>query len=721
MRDKKIKVLNQSIDISNDFKRYDNTYFNMSQLIEFNLGHGKIKWERYNRKYRMSFNAITAPFEKTNSWEFPSEYEVDEIGDFQISFISNNCIRIRMDNNHRNIVDKDSLMLLDKVENIESKIEEDEFKYKIIGEKYCIYLHKNPFNIEILNLKGERILKTFQIADNKGLDNTYPTPFSYIREISSFKRMVAASFELKYDEKLYGLGESFTRLNKRGQKINLWTYDALGAQNRDMYKPIPFYFSNKGYGIFMHTSSAVTCDLGYEYDGVQTLYLDDDKIDFFVFLGEPKEIIEEYTNLTGKSKMPPIWSFGLWMSRITYNSENQVREITKRMRKEKIPCDVIHLDTGWFEEDWKCNYKFSKNRFLNPKKMIKDLRYEGFRVSLWQLPYITPTNILYKEVLKNKYYVRGFDGEIPTEDVIIDFSNEKAVLWYQNKLKKLFDIGVSAIKVDFGEAAPYNALYHSGNSGRYEHNLYPLRYNKAVNDITYKVNKENIIWARSAWSGSQRYPLHWGGDSEITDSAMAASLRAGLSLGLCGFTFWSHDIGGFTLKSPEDLYKRWIAFGMLTSHSRTHGQPPKEPWEYSDEFKDIFRKSVELKYKLLPYILKESLYSTEKGLPLLKTLFLEYPNDEYSWNIEDEYLFGRDILVAPLFEENNYLRKVYIPDGIWIDYFTKKEYKGNKYYIIKTTELPIIILIKKGSKIPMLPVYQSTEFIDWSKEYILEF
>lgn len=721
MRDKKTKVLNQSIDISNDFKRYDNTYFNMSQLIEFNLGQGKIKWERYNRKYRMSFNAITAPFEKTNSWEFPSEYEVDEIGDFQISFISNNCIRIRMDNNHRNIVDKDSLMLLDKVENIESKIEEDEFKYKIIGEKYCIYLHKNPFNIEILNLKGERILKTFQIADNKGLDNTYPIPFSYVRDISNFKRMVAASFELKYDEKLYGLGESFTRLNKRGQKINLWTYDALGAQNRDMYKPIPFYFSNKGYGIFMHTSSAVTCDLGYEYDGVQTLYLDDDKIDFFVFLGEPKEIIEEYTNLTGKSKMPPIWSFGLWMSRITYNSENQVREITKRMRKEKIPCDVIHLDTGWFEEDWKCNYKFSKNRFLNPKKMIKDLRDEGFRVSLWQLPYITPTNILYKEVLKNKYYVRGFDGEIPTEDVIIDFSNEKAVLWYQNKLKKLFDIGVSAIKVDFGEAAPYSGLYHSGNSGRYEHNLYPLRYNKAVNDITYKVNKENIIWARSAWSGSQRYPLHWGGDSEITDSAMAASLRAGLSLGLCGFTFWSHDIGGFTFKSPEDLYKRWIAFGMLTSHSRTHGQPPKEPWEYSDEFKDIFRKSVELKYKLLPYILKESLYSTEKGLPLLKTLFLEYPNDEYSWNIEDEYLFGRDILVAPLFEENNYLRKVYIPDGIWIDYFTRKEYKGNRYYIIKTTELPIIILIKKGSKIPMLPIYQSTEFIDWSKEYILEF
>lgn len=721
MRDKKTKVLNQSIDISNDFKRYDNTYFNMSQLIEFNLGQGKIKWERYNRKYRMSFNAITAPFEKTNSWEFPSEYEVDEIGDFQISFISNNCIRIRMDNNHRNIVDKDSLMLLDKVENIESKIEEDEFKYKIIGEKYCIYLHKNPFNIEILNLKGERILKTFQIADNKGLDNTYPIPFSYIRDISNFKRMVAASFELKYDEKLYGLGESFTRLNKRGQKINLWTYDALGAQNRDMYKPIPFYFSNKGYGIFMHTSSAVTCDLGYEYDGVQTLYLDDDKIDFFIFLGEPKEIIEEYTNLTGKSKMPPIWSFGLWMSRITYNSENQVREITKRMRKEKIPCDVIHLDTGWFEEDWKCNYKFSKNRFLNPKKMIKDLRDEGFRVSLWQLPYITPTNILYKEVLKNKYYVRGFDGEIPTEDVIIDFSNEKAVLWYQNKLKKLFDIGVSAIKVDFGEAAPYNGLYHSGNSGRYEHNLYPLRYNKAVNDITYKVNKENIIWARSAWSGSQRYPLHWGGDSEITDSAMAASLRAGLSLGLCGFTFWSHDIGGFTFKSPENLYKRWIAFGMLTSHSRTHGQPPKEPWEYSDEFKDIFRKSVELKYKLLPYILKESLYSTEKGLPLLKTLFLEYLNDEYSWNIEDEYLFGRDILVAPLFEENNYLRKVYIPDGIWIDYFTRKEYKGNRYYIIKTTELPIIILIKKGSKIPMLPIYQSTEFIDWSKEYILEF
>ncbi|WP_156299683.1 glycoside hydrolase family 31 protein [Streptobacillus canis] len=721
MRDVNIKVLNQRLDISNDFKKYDNAYFNMNELIEFDGKNGKIKWDRYNRKYRMSFNAITAPFEKTNSWEFPAEYEVDEIGKFKISFISENCVRIRMDNNHRDIVDEDSLMILNKVQDIESEIIKDDNKYIIKGKKYSINIYKRPFNIEIINSNGESILKTFQIEDNKGLDNTYPIPFSYIREISSFKRKIAASFELKYDEKLYGLGESFTRLNKRGQKINLWTYDALGAQNRDMYKPIPFYFSNKGYGIFMHTSSAITCDLGRDYDGVQTIYLDDDKIDFFIFLGEPKEILEEYTSLTGRAKMPPIWSFGLWMSRITYDNEKQVREVSKRLREEKIPCDVIHLDTGWFEEDWKCNYKFSESRFIDPKKMMEDLKEEGFRVSLWQLPYITPTNSLYKEALENKYYIKGYDGEIPTEDIIIDFSNEKAVKWYQEKLKELFEMGVSAIKVDFGEAAPYEALYSSGKSGRFEHNLYPLRYNKAVNEITYKINNENIMWARSAWAGSQRYPVHWGGDAEITDSSMAASLRAGLSLGLCGFTFWSHDIGGFTFKSPENLYKRWIPFGMLTSHSRTHGQPPKEPWEYTNEFKEIFRKSVELKYQLLPYILKESKYASEKGYPLLRTLFFEYPTDEFAWNIEDEYLFGRDILVAPLFEENKDLRKVYIPEGIWIDYFTKEKYNGNKYYEIKSTDLPIIILIKEGSKIPMIPVYQSTDFIDWSKEYIVEF
>lgn len=717
MRDIKKIVLNQPIDNSLDFKTYENTYFNLDKLEQFDGKNGKLLYERNNRKFRMSFNAITQPFEKSDSWEFPDEYQKDEIGNFRIEFINNKTLRIRMDMKHREINDEPSLMLINN--EIKTKIfpfekYEDRYEYNLNDYKIIVYI--NPFNIEIFNLEGKRILKTFQKSDNVSLDNTYPIPFSYVRNISNLKRKVAASFHLEYDEKIYGLGESFTRLNKRGQKINLFTYDSLGAQSKDMYKPIPFLMSSNGYGIFMHTSSSITCDLGHDYDGVMTLYLDDDKLDFFIFLGNPKDILEQYTSITGRSEMPPLWSFGFWISRITYDNEKQVREIAKKMRDEKIPCDVIHLDTGWFEDDWKCNYKFSNTRFKDPTKMIEDLKKDGFKVSLWQLPYITPTNEIYKEALENKYYVKDVDGNIPTEDIIIDFSNKEAIKWYQEKIKKLLNMGVKAIKVDFGEAAPYEGIYSSGKSGRYEHNLYPLRYNKVVSEITKENNNEYIIWARSAWAGSQRYPLHWGGDAEISDSAMAATLRAGLSLGLCGFTFWSHDIGGFTQKSPENLYKRWLPFGMLTSHSRAHGQPPKEPWEYSEELKNIFRKSVELKYQLLPYIYEQSKKSSEKGYPLLRTLFFEFPNDDISWYIEDEYMLGESILVAPIFKEEK-SRKVYIPEGEWVDFYTRKIYNGRNYYNLEYTELPIILLVKKGSKIPLIPVYQSIDEIDWRKKY----
>lgn len=718
MRDIKKMVINQSPDVGLDFKEYDNTYFNMFELLDFDKNNGKIKWKRYNRKYRMSFNCLTAPFEESNTWEFPNEYEKDEIGAFQIDFVNNRTIRIRMDAKHNPIKNEYDLMIQNNVPIDRSwkKLQEEKI-ITYIGHLYDVFLVKEPFKIVIKNKLGETIVSTYNIADNKALDNTYPIPFSYIRRAKDLKRKIAASFHLKYNEKIYGCGESFTRLNKRGQRLNLWSYDALGVQNRDMYKPIPFFMSNVGYGMFVHSSCAMTFDFGHDYDEATTLYLDDDNLDLFIFLGEPKQILEEYTALTGRAQMPPDWSFGLWMSRITYNNEEEVREVAEKLRTNKIPCDVIHLDTGWFEEDWKCNYKFSHSRFQDAEKMIKDLQKKGFKISLWQIPYITPTNELYKEAYEKKYFIQDADGKVPTEDLIIDFSNKNAIKWYQNLLKNLFDIGVKAIKADFGESAPYNGIYASGKSGRYEHNLYPLRYNHVVYEITSKCNNENIIWARSAWAGSQRYPIHWGGDAEITNSAMAASLRGGLSLGLCGFTFWSHDIGGFTQKSPEDLYERWIPFGMLTSHSRCHGQPPKEPWMYSENLLNIFRKSVELKYKLFPYIKIEAEESIKKGFPMLRTLFFEYPKDNIAWDIEDEYLFGSKLLVAPIFEEHQRSRSVYLPEGEWVDFFSKKLYKGGRYFLISTSEIPIIILVKKGSKIPFVPIAEYLEAIDWSKQY----
>jgi alpha-D-xyloside xylohydrolase len=275
-------------------------------------------------------------------------------------------------------------------------------------------------------------------------------------------------------------------------------------------------------------------------------------------------------------------------------------------------------------------------------------------------------------------------------------------------------MGVGAIKVDFGEAAPLNAHYYSGRSGFYEHNLYPLRYNKAVAEVTEEINRESIIWARSAWAGSQRYPIHWGGDAENTNSAMAASLRAGLSLGLCGFSFWSHDIGGFVQKSSEGLYRRWLPFGMLTSHSRCHGAPPKEPWEYSESFMADFRLAVELKYKLLPYIYTQAQISSDQGYPVLRTLFFEFPHDITSWYIEDEYMLGASMLVAPLMEESTG-RNVYLPAGKWVDYQTAQVYEGSAWHYIEAWDIPIIIMVLEGTVLLHLKdAAQSTEQLDWN-------
>nr|HPR60604.1 alpha-xylosidase [Prolixibacteraceae bacterium] len=484
-------------------------------------------------------------------------------------------------------------------------------------------------------------------------------------------------------------------------------------QNETMYKPIPFYMSSRGYGVFMHTSTPITCDFGKYFSNVQQLMIGDETLDLFFFIGEPKEILDEYTNLTGKPSMPPLWSFGFWMSRITYFSEEDGRNVAKKLRENKIPSDVIHFDTGWFETDWRCDYQFSESRFDDPEQMIKDFRKDGFETCLWQLPYFVPKNSLFNEIVEKGLHVKSFKGNVPYEDAVLDFSNPETVEWYQQKIAGLLKLGVGVIKVDFGEAAPINGIYASGRTGFYEHNLYPLRYNKAVAEITKQVTGETIIWARSTWAGSQRYPLHWGGDAASTNSAMAATLRGGLSIGLSGFSFWSHDIGGFVESASEDLYLRWTPFGMLSSHTRSHGEPPTEPWEYSESFMNGFRNAANLRYQLMPYIYAQSKHSAENGLPMMRALFIEYPDDPGAWLVDDAYLFGQDILVAPLFE-NVTSRNVYLPgNGKWIDYQTGKTYNAG-WNKIEAGKIPVIMLVRDGAAIPHVKLAQSTKFIDWS-------
>ena len=594
------------------------------------------------------------------------------------------------------------------------KVTETNDKIIYSSDYGTIQINKNPWRIVLKDKAGRILSQTAALSDADSTQVKY-TPFCFVKRGSDNARRINPVFTLTADEMIFGCGESATGLNKAGQKVNLFVTDPQGPETDQMYKPIPFFMSNRGYGMFMHTSAPVTCDFGATYIGLNKMFMGDENLDLFVFFGEPKDILDEYTDLVGKPGMPPLWSFGTWMSRITYFSEKEGYDVAANIRKNKYPCDVIHFDAGWFDVDWQCDYKFSENRFQNPQQMLKDLRSQGFHVCLWQLPYFTPKNRYFSELIEKDMYVKNGNGELPYEDVVLDFSNPETVKWYQDKLAGLLNIGVSAIKVDFGEAAPLNGIYASGKSGWYEHNLYPVRYDMAVSEITKKLHNENIMWARAAWAGSQRYPLHWGGDAATTNTGLLGTLRAGLSFGLSGFSFWSHDMGGFVKSTPEDLYCRWIPFGFLTSHTRAHGAPPTEPWLYdSKRVQDVFRKSAEMKYRLMPYVYAQAKECTEKGLPMLRALFVEFPDDPGAWKVDDEYLFGSQILVAPLLESGMTGRTVYLPEGKWIDYQTEKVYEGG-WHRIEAGSLPIIMLVRDGSVLPHLKLAQSTAEMDWSK------
>ena len=648
--------------------------------------------------------------------DFPfTAYENDPNLKFKIDFVTPRTVRIRMLTTPVEPKVSTSIMLAKEPGKDESwKVTETENTIVYAGNYGTVQINKNPWRVVLKDKTGRILSQTVTLRDADSTQVKY-TPFSFIKRGSDNARRINPVFTLTADEMIFGCGESATGLNKVGQKVNLFVTDPQGPETDQMYKPIPFFMSNRGYGMFMHTSAPVTCDFGATYIGLNKMFMGDENLDLFVFFGEPKDILDEYTDLVGKPGMPPLWSFGTWMSRITYFSEKEGYDVAANIRKNKYPCDVIHFDTGWFDVDWQCDYKFSENRFQNPQQMLKDLKSQGFHVCLWQLPYFTPKNRYFPELIKKDMYVKNGNGELPYEDVVLDFSNPETVKWYQDKLAGLLNIGVSAIKVDFGEAAPLNGIYASGKSGWYEHNLYPVRYDMAVSEITKKLHNENIMWARAAWAGSQRYPLHWGGDAATTNTGMLGTLRAGLSFGLSGFSFWSHDMGGFVKSTPEDLYCRWLPFGFLTSHTRAHGAPPTEPWLYdSKRVQDVFRKSAEMKYRLMPYVYAQAKECTEKGLPMLRALFVEFPDDPGAWKVDDEYLFGSQILVAPLLESGITGRTVYLPEGKWIDYQTEKVYEGG-WHRIEAGSLPIIMLVRDGSVLPHLKLAQSTSEMDWSK------
>ena len=538
------------------------------------------------------------------------------------------------------------------------------------------------------------------------------------------------SFHSEPDEVFVGTGERFTKLDLSGKTFQLKNQDGQGVNNRRTYKNIPFYLSSRMYGVFLHTSAYGKFSFADHSTRSVQILCEQKVLDLFLFGGDTaEEILYGYRQITGFPSMPPLWSFGIWMSRMTYFSADEVETICKRLRKEDYPCDVIHLDTGWFRTDWLCEWKFNPERFPDPPGFISKLRKNGFKVSLWQMPYVAREAEQLEEATQNNYISKpkeikqagGSNFSALDYAGTIDFTYPKAVEWYKGLLKNLLDMGVVCIKTDFGEDIHMDAEYHSMSPEKLN-NLYALLYQKAAYEITKEVTGDGIVWARAGWAGCQRFPLHWGGDAAASWAGMAGSLKGGLHLGLSGFAFWSHDVPGFhgvpdfmNSVIPNDLYVRWTQFGVFSSHIRYHGTSKREPYEYP-EIANVVRKWWKLRYALIPYILQQSEKATKSGLPVLQAMVFNHPEDKLCWHIDDQYYFGDDFLVAPVMNSEN-KRDVYLPAGIWIDFFSGKIVEGGRW--LKNIEVPLDempVWVKFGAEIPFYPEHvNSTEDIDFEK------
>lgn len=502
---------------------------------------------------------------------------------------------------------------------------------------------------------------------------------SYVRE----------QLNLDIGECVYGLGERFTHFVKNGQVVDIWNEDG-GTSSEQTYKNVPFYITNKGYGVFVNHPERVSFEIGSEVVSKVQFSVPGEYLEYYIIGGESlKDVLKNYTALTGRPHLPPAWSFGLWLSTsfTTNYDEKTVFSFINGMIERNIPISVFHFDCFWMKEFQWCDFIWDKDVFPDPKAMLSRLKSMGLRICVWINPYIAQKSYLFDEGMEKGYLVKDKNGDVWQWDMwqagmaLVDFTNPEACKWYQEKLKALLDVGVDCFKTDFGERIPTDVIYFDGSDPEKMHNYYTYLYNKTVFDLLKQERGENeaVVFARSATAGSQQFPVHWGGDCTANYSSMAESLRGGLSLCTSGFGFWSHDIGGFEKTATADLYKRWVAFGLLSTHSRLHGSESyRVPWLFDDESSEVLSYFTKLKHKLMPYIFAAACEASTQGVPVMRAMVLEFTDDPACDYLDRQYMLGESILVAPVFSENKCV-KYYVPEGVWINLLSNEKVQGGKW------------------------------------------
>lgn len=509
-------------------------------------------------------------------------------------------------------------------------------------------------------------------------------------------------------ELLYGFGERFTPFVKNGQSIDIFNQDG-GTSTEQSYKNIPFYVSNKGYGVFVNHPEKVSFEVGTEMVTKAEFSVEGSYLDYFFIDGPSmKDVLVKYTDLTGKPSLPAPWTFGLWLSTsfTTNYDEKTVMSFIDGMLDRGIPLRVFHFDCFWMKEFHWSDFVWDERVFPDPEGMLKRIKAKGLNICVWINSYIGQESVLFAEGAEKGYFVKRTNNDVWQWDMwqpgmaLVDFTNPEACRWFQSKLEILLDMGVDCFKTDFGERIPTeDVVYFDGSDPKKMHNYYTYLYNKCVYELLEKKRGkgEAVLFARSATAGGQKFPVHWGGDCWSDYESMEESLRGGLSLCMSGFGFWSHDIGGFESTSTPDVYKRWAAFGLLSSHSRLHGSSSyRVPWAYDEEAVDVVRTFTLLKASLMPYLYRNAIYASQTGIPMMRSMVLEFTADRNCSYLDKQYMMGDSLLVAPVFNDES-IAEYYLPAGTWTNYFTGKKYTGGCWYSDKCSYLEIPLFVKENT------------------------
>ncbi|MDN4523996.1 alpha-xylosidase [Fictibacillus fluitans] len=516
---------------------------------------------------------------------------------------------------------------------------------------------------------------------------------------------------LDVGELIYGLGERFTPFVKNGQTVDIWNEDG-GTGSEQAYKNVPFYVSNKGYGVLINHPEKVSFEIGSEKVSKVQFSVEGEYLEYFIINGPTlKDVLSHYTKLTGRPSLPPAWSFGLWLSTsfTTNYDEETVTSFVEGMEQRDIPVDVFHFDCFWMKEFEWSNFIWDDRMFPDPEGMLRRLKDRGLKICVWINPYIAQKSELFDEGMEKGYLVKRADGSVWQWDKwqagmgLVDFSNPEACKWYQDKLEVLIEMGVDSFKTDFGERIPTDVVYFDRSNPQKMHNYYTHLYNKTVFELLErKLGKnEAVVFARSATVGGQTFPVHWGGDSWSNYYSMAETLRGGLSFSLSGFAYWSHDISGFEAGATPDLYKRWTQFGLLSSHSRYHGSGEyKVPWLYGEEAVDVSRYFTQLKLRLMPYLFKNAAEASQAGTPMMRPMVLEFQDDPTCHYLDQQYMLGDSLLVAPILNDRS-LANYYLPQGKWTNFITNHVVEGGKWVKEEHGYMTLPLMARENSIIVM--------------------